>query len=158
VAQGVELLEAAGGLDADAAMQKMAWDHYRSYLVPTELRPDGSCPREEERTDSLSYSSMNLDAFAVICRLGRMDGQDLWHYRAGNGVGVKTSFHYLIPYLQDPGAWKKEQIDTYSAAGHFFAGLAGVGLPSPELLADYRKLQHEKSPWIQFLDMAIENS
>src|SRR5581483_9184957 len=63
----------------DAANLAMCWDHYRSYLVPTEIQPDGSCPREEARTNSLSYSSMNLDAFANLCRLAQLNGVDLWH-------------------------------------------------------------------------------
>jgi hypothetical protein len=143
---------------ANASMQKMTWEHYRNYLVPEEIRPDGSCPREEARTQSLSYSSMNLDAFSLICRLGQMDGQDLWHYHAPSGVGIDKAFHYLAPYLLAPTTWKKEQMTGYSAGGHIFPGLAGVGLPSPELLADYRKLDHDLSPWIQFIDLAVETS
>jgi hypothetical protein len=207
VAQGVLLLEAAGGLDAgvsagtrkwfsefagwmttskkgldekksgnnhatwwtaqvasyaaftgNASMQKMAWKHYREYLVPEEIRPDGSCPREEARTQSLSYSSMNLDAFSIVCRLGQMDGEDLWHYRGPSGGSVEKAFQYLTPYLLDPARWKKEQISDYGAGGHFFPGLAGAGLPSAELLAAYRKLEHERSPWIQFIDLAVETS
>jgi Alginate lyase len=142
----------------NAPMRKMAWEHYRNYLVPEEIRPDGSCPREEARTQSLSYSSMNLDAFSVVCRLGEMDGQDLWHYRAPNGVGVEKAFHYLAPYLLDPVKWKKEQMTSYSAGGHIFPGLAGIALPSPELLADYRKINHDRSPWIQFIDLIVETS
>jgi hypothetical protein len=204
VAQGVTLLELAGGLDADVATgtrqwfrdyvkwlntsqkgldekksgnnhatwwtaqvasyasftgdagtRRMAWDHYRDYLVPTEIQPDGSCPREEARTQSLAYSSMNLDAFSLICRLAQMDGVDLWHFRTAKDIGVEKSFHYLIPYLLDPTQWKKEQITTYNADGHFFPGLASVGLPSPELLVAYRKLPHASQPWLQFLDLAI---
>jgi hypothetical protein len=36
--------------------------------------------------------------------------------------------------------------------------LAGVGLPSPELLADYRKLDHDRSPWIQFIELVVETA
>lgn len=143
---------------ANTAMQKMAWEHYRKYLVPEEIRPDGSCPREEARTQSLSYSSMNLDAFAVVCRLGQMAGEDLWHFKAPNGVNVEKAFQYLTPYLLDPTTWKKEQMTTYNSGGHIFGGLAGVGLPSPELLAGYRKLQHDQSPWVQFIQRVVESS
>jgi hypothetical protein len=142
----------------DAATQRMAWDHYRSYLVPTEIRPDGSCPREEQRTQSLGYSSMNLDAFSIICRLAQMDGRDLWHFRTSNGIGVERSFKYLTPYLLAPASWTKEQITSYNADSYIFPGLAGIGLPSAELLADYRKLPRANSPWAQFIDLLIENS
>jgi hypothetical protein len=145
----------------DAAAQRMCWDHYRNYLVPTEIKPDGSCPREEERTQSLSYSSMNLDAFATICRLAQMAGVDLWHFRTakGSGVGVDVdvdkSFHYLMPYVAHPDQWKKPQITKYSADGYVFPGLAGIGLPDQTLLAEYLKLPRSESGWIQFVDIVV---
>lgn len=142
----------------NSAMQKMAWEHYRGYLVPTEIKPDGSCPREEARTQSLSYSSMNLDAFSVVCRLGQLDGQDLWHYRAPSGVSVEAAFKYLIPNVVEPSKWKKQQITNYSSRGYVFPGLAGVGMPAPALLAAYRKLPRDQSAWVQFVDRAIEAS
>jgi Alginate lyase len=142
----------------DAAAQQMCWDHYRNYLVPTEIQANGSCPREEERTDSLSYSSMNLDAFATVCRLAQMAGVDLWHFRAGKGAGVEKSFAYLMPYVAQPDKWKKEQINKYSASGYVFPGLAGIGLPSPDLLAGYLKLPRAESGWIQFVDILVRAS
>lgn len=56
----------------DSSALQMAWDDYRGYLVPSQIRPNGICPREEARTNSLSYSCFNLDAFAVICRLAQI--------------------------------------------------------------------------------------
>src|SRR5215471_1327310 len=38
---------AYAALTGDDATQNMAWDHYRKVLVPGEIEPDGSCPREE---------------------------------------------------------------------------------------------------------------
>lgn len=142
----------------DAAAQRMCWDHYRNYLVPTEIKPDGSCPREEERTASLSYSSMNLDAFATVCRLAQMAGVDLWHFRTSKGIGVEKSFTYLMPYVTEPGNWKKQQIDKYSAGGYVFPGLAGIGLPSQALLAAYLQLPRSSSGWIQFVDILVRST
>jgi hypothetical protein len=144
-------------LTGNLSMQKMSWDHYRDYLVPTEIQPDGSCPKEEARTNSLGYSSMNLDAFAVVCRLGQMNAQDLWHYRAPSGVSVEKAFHYLMPYVLEPVRWTKEQIGVYSSHP-VFPGLAGIGQPSPELIAAYRKLPRDKSPWGQFVDLVVDAS
>jgi hypothetical protein len=135
----------------DAAGLAMCWDHYRNYLVPAEIQPDGSCPREEERTQSLSYSSMNLDAFSVVCRLAQLNGVDLWK-------AVDKSFHYLLPYILQPSTWKKEQITKYNADGYIFPGLAGIGIPSKDLLAGYRKLPHANSPWMQFNDLLIQTA
>jgi hypothetical protein len=145
-------------LTGDAAMQNMAWEYYRGYLVPAEIQPDGSCPKEEARTNSLGYSSMNLDAFSVICRLGQIAGQDLWHYRTPSGVSVEKAFHYLMPYVLDPAKWKKEQIGKYNPRGCIFPGLAAIGLPSPDLLAAYRELPRDQSPWVQFAGLVVESS
>ena len=142
----------------DSAAQRMCWDHYRNYLVPTEIQPDGSCPREEERTDSLGYSSMNLDAFATVCRLAQMAGVNLWHFRTPKGIGVEKSFHYLMPYVAQPDMWKKQQINKYSPAGYVFPGLAGIGLPDATLLAEYDNLQRSASGWIQFVDILVRSA
>jgi hypothetical protein len=145
-------------LTGDAEMRRMAWDHYRNYLVPTEIKPDGSCPREEARTKSLGYSSMNLDAFSVICRVAEMDGADLWRFRTEKGIGVEKAFDYLMPYLLRPETWKKEQIADYSAGGYIFPGLGGLGLHSAELLAGYKKLTRAQTAWAQWVDLLVRTS
>jgi hypothetical protein len=142
----------------DVAMRAMAWEHYRQFLVPKQIGKDGSCAAEEARTDSLNYSSMNLDAFAIICRLAQVAGLDLWHYRAANGASVGTAFHYLMPYVLDPAGWKKQQMNKFSSPGCVFPGLAGVGLPAPDLLAVYKKLPRAQSAWIQTIDLIVETS
>ena len=101
----------------NSELLNMCWEHYRTYLVPTEIEPNGSCPREEARTASLSYSSMNLDAFATVCRVAQMAGVELWHFQAPTGGSVVRAFHYLMPYVERPDRWKKEQINKYSADG-----------------------------------------
>jgi alginate lyase len=142
-------------LTGDEAAKSMAWEHYRNYLVPSEIQPAGDCPREEARTNSLSYSAMNLDAFSVICRVAETNGVALWKYRTPKGIGVGTAFRYLIPYVQHPETWKKQQISKFNNDGTFFAGLAGVGLPDAELLAAYRKLPRSQSPWVQWVDLVV---
>jgi hypothetical protein len=145
-------------LTGNEAAKKMAWDHYREYLVPTEIRPDGSCPREEARTNSLGYSTMNLDAFATLCRIAQTNGVDLWRYRAPGAGSVETAFRYLLPYVQHPETWKKEQISKFNADGTVFAGLGGVGLPDRDLLNGYRTLPRSRSPWVQWVDLAVRTS
>jgi len=141
----------------DTSALGMCWDHYRKYLAPTEIRPDGSCPREEARTNSLGYSSMNLDAFATLCRIAQVNGVDLWHFRTANGVSVEKSFNYLVPFLQHPDEWTKQQISKYSPEGYIFPGLAGIGLPSASLLEAYKQLPHSDSPWVQFVETLVRS-
>lgn len=140
---------------ADEALAAMAWERYRSYLVPIEIQPDGSCPREEARTKSLGYSSMNLDGFSVLCRLGQIAGQDLWRFRTAAGIGVEKAFRYLLPYVLHPETWRKQQIAPYEPGGVIFPGLAGVGLDSRELLDAYARLPRADTPWVHFIDLLV---
>jgi hypothetical protein len=149
---------AYASLTGDAASLAMCWDHYRTYLVPTEIQPDGNCPREEARTNSLGYSTMNLDAFSVVCRIAEVHGVNLWTFRAPSGVSVAKTFTYLIPYVTHPDKWKKQQISKYSADGAIFPGLAGAGLHSEELAAAARTLPRSETPWVEFVDLVVKSS
>src|SRR5581483_8202471 len=93
----------------DGGALRMTFDDYRKYLVPSEIQPDGSCPREEARTNSLSYSCFNLDALATLCRIAQTAGTDLWHFQPPKGAGVQKAFDYLLPYVENPGRWTKQQ-------------------------------------------------
>ncbi len=139
----------------DEALRAMAFDRYRTYLVPTEVQPDGSCPREEARTKSLSYSTMNLDGFSVLCRVAQTAGLDLWHFRTPAGIGIEKSFHYLLPYVLDPAKWHKQQIAPYDRDSVLFPGMAGIGLADTTLLDAYRTLPRSHSPWVQFIDLLV---
>jgi hypothetical protein len=146
-------VSAFAALAEDRAAQSMAWDRYRNYLVPTEVEADGSCPREEARTNSLGYSTMNLDGFSVLCRIAETNGVNLWRYRTPKGIGIEKAFYYLMPYVLHPDTWRKQQISRFSADGTVFLGLAGAGLRSEELLAAYRTLPRARSPWVQLVDL-----
>jgi hypothetical protein len=141
----------------DAAAQRASWDHCRGFLIPHEIRPDGHCPREEERTRSLHYSSMNLNAFALLCRLAQMDGVDLWTYRTPQGVGVENAFNYLAPFLAHPETWPDKQITEFTPGIYYFPGLGGLALHSSPLRAIYTQLPRAESPWVQFLDALIRS-
>ena len=119
---------------ADGA-KKTAWQDFRNVLVPKQIQPDGACPLEEARTRSLSYSSMNLDGFAVLCRLGDRDNEGLWRFKTSKDIGVETAFHYLLPYVVSPDTWTKQQIEKYEQDRAVWPGLAAVSLGSPEYLA-----------------------
>jgi len=139
----------------DASAQQMAWEHYRAHLVPEEIQPNGSCPREEERTNSLSYSAMNLDAFSVICRVAETNGVQLWEYHTRRGIGVPTAINYLLPYVLHPDTWKKQEISRFNPDSVIFPGLAGAGLRNAAWLDGYRALPHARSSWNQLVDLAV---
>jgi len=169
VAQGVALLEQDGLLDAKVVDGVDRWFADYLHWMTTSQKgldekksgnnhatwwPDGSCPREEARTQSLRYSAMNLDAFSVICRIAETNGVSLWKYRTLQGIGIETAFHYLMPFVEHPDTWREPQITKYSADSTIFPALAGVGLHDDRLLAAYLALGRASSPWVQFVDLA----
>lgn len=105
------------------------WDLYRDYLVPHQFRPDGSQPLEEARTRSLSYSMMNLDGFATICRMARRAGVDLWNHRTPEGAGILRTLEFLVPFLEEPAKWTKPQITPLGIGRGTATGLAGLDVP-----------------------------
>jgi hypothetical protein len=142
---------AYAGYIGDRAAQDEIWKHYRTYLVPTEIQRDGSCPREEARTRSLSYSTFNLDAFAVVCCLAQVNGVDLW-------PGVTPAIDYLMPYVLHPETWRKEQITPFEKDRIVFPGLAAAGTKSRKLMETYLGLPRAlSSPWVLLVDLIAKN-
>lgn len=136
----------------DSSARNMVWEHCRTYLAPSEIRPDGSCPREEARTRSLSYSAFNLDAFSVLCRIAEKNGVDLWH------SGVEKAFRYLQPYVLHPDTWHKQQITHFDQDRIVFLALAGLGLHSDEFLRDHRSLPRANAPWVLLIDLIVQSA
>jgi hypothetical protein len=131
---------AAYGLYAEIpAAVTQCWDLYRDYLIPHQLRPDGSAPLEEARTRSLSYSAMNLDGLALICRLARRTGVDLWNFQTPEGAGILRSLEYLVPFLADPAKWTKPQITPVSRTRGYAAGFAALDVPSRKPWLDLQR-------------------
>jgi hypothetical protein len=142
----------------DEATLRMAFDHYRTYLVPDEIRPNGSCPREEERTNSLSYSCFNLDAFSVLCRIAHVHGVDLWHFEAVNGASVAKACDYLVPFVLNPATWHGGQMEAFKPDSLVFPALAGLGLNSPTLLNAYGSFAHAKTAWNELISALVRSS
>jgi hypothetical protein len=140
----------------DSKAQQMAFTFYKDRLLPRQILPNGSAPREELRTRSLRLSSFNLEAFSTICRIAQVrGGGDLWNYRARSGASIATALDYLSPYLVDPKKWSREQAGDIPYDNLDFLAFAGMGLDKPEYIADFRKLEHPESAWISLLDLLV---
>jgi hypothetical protein len=137
------------------AAQQMVFNYYRDRVLPGQIRADGSAPREEVRTRSLSYSAFNLEAFAMLCRIAQAHGTDLWTVRARNGAAIGTVIDYLEPYFGDPRQWSKEQVAEFQNDGLYFLAFAGMGLKKPEYVALFRKLEHPEGAWLSFVDLLV---
>lgn len=140
----------------DSKAQQMAFTFYKDRLLPRQILPNGSAPREELGTRSLRLSSFNLEAFATICRIAQVrGGGDLWNYRARSGASIAAALDYLSPYLVDPKKWSREQAVDIPYDNLDFLAFAGMGLDKPEYIADFRKLEHPESAWISLLDLLV---
>jgi hypothetical protein len=136
----------------------MAWEQYRTYLVPEEIQPDGSCPREEARTNSLSYSVFNADAFSTLCRIAQSFGVDLWNFRTAKGISYEKVVRYVEPYVLHTDKWKGQQISPFKADSTVFLGLSGIGLHAKDLVDAYRTLPRADSAWVAFVDFIIAST
>ncbi len=136
-------------------IQRMAFEYYRTRIFPRQIRGDGSAPREEARTRSLSYSVFNLEAFATICRIAQVQGVDLWSVRTKSGATIATVAEYLQPYLADPKRWSREQIVDFQSDGLYSLAFIGMGMKKPELVAVYRKLERPDGAWLTVVDLLV---
>ncbi|RPJ50759.1 MAG: alginate lyase [Acidobacteria bacterium] len=113
---------------------------FKETLLSNQMEPDGSCPREEARTRSLSYSAMNLNGFSLLCRMAEIRGQDLWHFKGPKGASVLVSIKYLFPFVKDPNQWKKQQITRFSPESVYFQALAGLATSKSEYVTHFESL------------------
>jgi hypothetical protein len=139
----------------DNAAQQTAFAFYRENIFPRQIRKDGSAPREEARTRSLSYSAFNLEAYSVLCRIAQVQGVDLWSLQAKSGANLATVIDYLAPSLSDPHKWNKEQIVDFDASGLYSLAFAGMGLKRPEYVALFRKVERPEGAWLAFVDLIV---
>jgi len=137
----------------DKHEQDLAFEFYRDRIFARQINADGSAPREEARTRSLSYSAFNLEALTMTCRIAQVAGADLWTVRARNGATLATVVDYLSPYLSDPRKWTKEQISELRIGGFDFLAFAGIGMKKPEYLVMYHKLERPEGAWLAFVDL-----
>jgi len=142
-------------LTGDEAVKKMAWEHYRGYLVPEEIQLDGSCPREESAPIRLSYSSMNLDAFAVLCRVA---ARMACGYGNSPPQGNRSAAAVLLSASVRPACGDLEEAAEREVqrGQHGVAGAGGVGCQSERLLTAYKSLPRGASAWVQFVDMVVK--
>jgi hypothetical protein len=139
----------------DQPTQQMAFNYYRDRIFPRQIRHNGSAPREEARSSSLSYSLFNVEAYTVICRIAQVHGVALWNVQSRNKATVGTVIDYLTPYVVEPRRWSKEQIEAVQTDGLYFLAFAGMGLKKPEYIALYRKLERPEGAWLSLVDLLV---
>jgi hypothetical protein len=151
----VAQLAAVANFVGDNAAQQAAFAFYRENIFPRQIRRDGSAPREEARTRSLSYSVFNLEALSMACRIAQAQGVDLWSLTSKNGASIATVIDYLSPFLNEPHKWNKPQIVEFETSGLYSLAFAGIGLKRPDYVALFRKVERPESAWMAFVDLIV---
>ncbi|CAG7625372.1 alginate lyase family protein [Paenibacillus allorhizosphaerae] len=116
----------------DESKLKLAFDHFKQVIVPGQVAPDGSLPRELDRTRSFHYTMFQLDASALLCEIAHHQGVDLWNYETAEGQSLKSAIQFVIPYLDHPYLWQWPQIDGEIPDEHLSIQLASLRLGMPE--------------------------
>jgi len=129
----------------DTSMYNRLIKFFKTDLIPKQIMPNGSCPKEEARTKSLQYSIFNVEAFALLCRMAMLKGDNLWNYKTNGSGSVNKTINYLIPFMKQPDKWKKEEIIPFKVQQPLFLALAYISLKNPEYKDLYLKMGKLKS-------------
>ena len=89
----------------DTSLMNFCSRRYKEVLLPGQMAPDGSFPRELKRTKPYGYSLFNLDAMTTLCQLLSTPKDDLWHYQTSDGRGIEKGIAFMAPYIADKGKW-----------------------------------------------------
>ena len=77
---------------------------FKTVLIPQQMAPDGSFPKELKRTKPYGYSLFNLQAFTVLCALAAKNN-DLWYFRLPDGRGMEKAVRFMFPYMRNKSRW-----------------------------------------------------
>jgi len=104
-------------------------DAYKNVILPKQMAPNGSFPRELRRTKPYGYSIFALDNLLILCRILSASGESLWEFALPDGRGARKGLDFLYPYLLDKSMWPHardiEHFDAWpvAMAGFLFAGI-----------------------------------
>jgi hypothetical protein len=93
-------------------LAKRTLEHSRE-RIGRQFQPDGSQPRELERTRSWDYSAFNLVAFFNLGMLGERVGVDLWNFRTPDGRSLRHALDFMVPYATGERKWPEAQITDW---------------------------------------------
>lgn len=117
------------------------WKHAKEFLIETQIAKEGNFPLEDERTRSLHYSVFNLNALSSICKIADNYNRNLWNYNSSNGVSVLTSINYIIPFIENPSTWTKQEISHNENFDTKFLAFAGFALNNNDYVELFKKFE-----------------
>ncbi|HEY1212536.1 MAG TPA: alginate lyase family protein, partial [Bryobacteraceae bacterium] len=127
----------------NTGVQNEITKRFETVLLPGQMAPNGSFPRELARTKPYSYSLFNLEAMSGICQVLSTPGNNLWTFQLPDGRSIGKGVAFMYPYIADKKKWPYPPDVMYfdnwplRQQSLLFAGLA---LNRPEYLALWRRL------------------
>lgn len=80
--------------------------------IEAHFSADGSQPYELNRTKSVNYASMNLQALVNLAYLSTKVELNLWEYKGELGQSLQLGVNYFTPYLRNEKKWEYRQISS----------------------------------------------
>lgn len=121
-------------------------DRYKTVLLPQQMDPDGSFPRELSRTKPYGYSIFNLDAMTTLCQILSTPADNLWKYETAYGKSIRKGIAYLYPFVKDKSKWPlKPDVmhwENWPVAQPFLL-LGAVEFKQKDWLETWQKLDHD---------------
>jgi hypothetical protein len=127
----------------DTATREEVFRQYMRILLPNQLGPDGSFPRELARTKPYSYSIFNFDVMTALCHSLKGLQPDPLAFRLADGRGVCKAAEFIYHYLKDKGKWKwAKDVQHFDSLPVRSPGLlfAGVACNRGEYIARWRTM------------------
>jgi len=92
-------------LTGNREMIKFCTDRFKTVLLPKQMAPDGSFPRELKRTKPFGYSLFNIDAFCNVAQILSTPENNLWNYTTPEGLSLKKGMEFIFPFIADKSKW-----------------------------------------------------
>jgi hypothetical protein len=116
---------------------------FRDSLIPIQMAPDGSFPRELARTKPYGYSLFQLDVMGMLAEVLSTPTESMWRFRTADGRGMEKALAYMHPYIEDKGRWRKTPDVMYFdqwPVRHPSLLFGGLALNEPKYIALWKRL------------------
>jgi len=139
----------------DTAQLAAMRSFFKETLVPGQMAPDGSFPKELARTKPYGYSLFQLDVMGMLAEALSTPQENMWRYTTPDGRGMARAVAFMYPYIRDKRSWPKPPDVQYFEVWpirHPALLFAGLALREPKYVAVWKTL--DPNPTV---DEAIRN-
>jgi hypothetical protein len=130
-------------LTGDSAQLDAMRAFFRDSLVPVQMAPDGSFPRELSRTKPYGYSLFQLDVMGMLAEVLSTPEQSMWRFATADGRGMAKAVAFMFPYIENKESWPKPADVQYFEVWpirHPSLLFAGIALREPKYVALWKTL------------------